>query len=672
MCGILGLLIKKNSKVKDIYNTLLKDLFILSESRGKEASGFASIKDNTLFIHKTPFTASKLIKSRVFREYFDSYTETDQDSFMTFGHSRLVTNGYEHFNRNNQPVTKNGVCVVHNGIIVNQEKIWESLAGEEKISDLDTELIPTIIGKNIYEGKNLKKAVYEFYSTIYGMTSTAMLFETINCLLLATNNGSIYYIINNSRDAFIFASEAFILQSLIRKNNLSEYLNPDDIRQLLPNSTVLVDLINLDTEFSDVNNNSNFSAVAKRDNKLSLKEIEGDFDDGDIHINTSFEYSDTTIPHDFIDTYKERKEKISKLKRCKKCILPETHPYIEFDKDGVCNYCNNYKKIDYKGQEKLSKLVSQFKRKDGKHDCLVPFSGGRDSSFAIHFLKEELGLNPLAFSYDWGMLTDLARRNQARICGKLGVEHILISADIRKKRDNIHKNVSAWLNNPHLGTIPLFMAGDKQFYYYTNLLMNQNNLNLSIMGENLLETTNFKSGFSGIKPTFNKVHTYSLSTKNTIKLILFYGKEYLLNPRYLNSSILDTFDAFKSFYIIKHNYTNIYSYIKWDEDVIRKTLIDEYDWETDPGTITTWRIGDGTAAFYNYIYYVVAGFTENDTFRSNQIREGILNREIALQKSIEENVPRWDSIKWYCNTIQIDFINTIKLINSIPKHYNKE
>ena len=166
MCGILGLLINKNSKVKDKYNTLLKDLFILSESRGKEASGFASIKDNTLFIHKTPFTASKLIKSRVFREYFDSYTETDQDSFMTFGHSRLVTNGYEHFNRNNQPVSKNGVCVVHNGIIVNQEKIWGSLAGEEKTSDLDTELIPTIIGKNIYEGKNLMQAVNEFFSTI--------------------------------------------------------------------------------------------------------------------------------------------------------------------------------------------------------------------------------------------------------------------------------------------------------------------------------------------------------------------------------------------------------------------------------------------------------------------------------------------------------------------------
>lgn len=44
-------------------------------------------------------------------------------------------------------------------------------------------------------------------------------------------------------------------------------------------------------------------------------------------------------------------------------------------------------------------------------------------------------------------------------------------------------------------------------------------------------------------------------------------------------------------------------------------------------TNTTWRIGDGTAAFYNYVYYTVAGFTEHDTFRSNQIREGQMTRE---------------------------------------------
>ena len=59
------------------------------------------------------------------------------------------------------------------------------------------------------------------------------------------------------------------------------------------------------------------------------------------------------------------------------------------------------------------------------------------------------------------MVTELARRNQARVVGKLGIEHIWISADILKKRGHIKKNLLAWLEKPHAGLIPILMAGDK-------------------------------------------------------------------------------------------------------------------------------------------------------------------------------------------------------------------
>ncbi|MEY4135455.1 MAG: hypothetical protein RL386_1805, partial [Bacteroidota bacterium] len=145
----------------------------------------------------------------------------------------------------------------------------------------------------------------------------------------------------------------------------------------------------------------------------------------------------------------------------------------------------------------------------------------------------------------------------------------------------------------------------------------------------------------------------------------FYGKEFLLNPAFFNTSLLDTLDAFRSYYVMKHENLNIFDYLPWGEQAIENTLLDVYDWETDPGTHTTWRIGDGTAAFYNYIYYMVAGFTENDTFRSNQIREGMISRDEALRKANTENLPRWDSIQWYCNVIQIDWERAIQRINTI-------
>jgi hypothetical protein len=107
----------------------------------------------------------------------------------------------------------------------------------------------------------------------------------------------------------------------------------------------------------------------------------------------------------------------------------------------------------------------------------------------------------------------------------------------------------------------------------------------------------------------------------------------LRSPTYFNRSIWDTisgeyFRSFKS----KSDYFHIFDYWRWDEQVIDKTLA-SYSWETAPDTKTTWRIGDGTAAFYNYVYYTVAGFTEHDTFRSNQIREGQLSRDQALALS---------------------------------------
>jgi hypothetical protein len=319
-----------------------------------------------------------------------------------------------------------------------------------------------------------------------------------------------------------------------------------------------------------------------------------------------------------------------------------------------------------KGADALAGVADSFRGKQGGgYDCLVPFSGGRDSSFALHYLVKELDMRPLAFSYDWGMLTDLGRRNQSRMCGALGVEHILVSADIRKKRENIRKNVTAWLKRPHLGTIPLFMAGDKQYFYYTSLLMRRNELRLSIMGENMLETTRFKTGFCGIPPHFSNNRTYSIPLADKLLMMLFYGKEYLLNPGYLNTSLLDTLDAFRSYYLIKHENLNIFDYLAWDEQAIEHTLLDGYDWETDPGTCTTWRIGDGTAAFYNYIYLMVAGFTENDTFRSNQVREGMITRDYALERVTTDNSPRWDSLQWYCNVIGIDWQEAISRINRI-------
>ena len=109
--------------------------------------------------------------------------------------------------------------------------------------------------------------------------------------------------------------------------------------------------------------------------------------------------------------------------------------------------------------------------------------------------------------------------------------------------------------------------------------------------------------------------------------------------------------------------------MEWKEAEVEDVIINQYGWEKAVDTDSTWRIGDGTASFYNYIYTLVAGFSENDTFRSNQIREGSITRGEALDLIYKENLPRYNSLKWYLKIIDLDYESTIKRINSIPRMY---
>jgi hypothetical protein len=201
--------------------------------------------------------------------------------------------------------------------------------------------------------------------------------------------------------------------------------------------------------------------------------------------------------------------KFPEMKRCVRCILPDTMPFIKFDSTGLCNYCLNYKLQNTpKPASQLYGLLENYRRTSGP-EALMPFSGGRDSSFALHLVATEFNIRTIAYTYDWGMVTDLGRRNISRMCAKLGVENIVVAADIGVKRRNIRKNLAAWLSNPHLGMISILTAGDKHFFRYVETVKKQTGVDLNLWGVNPLETTHFKAGFLGVPPDFTMQGVYS-------------------------------------------------------------------------------------------------------------------------------------------------------------------
>ena len=268
------------------------------------------------------------------------------------------------------------------------------------------------------------------------------------------------------------------------------------------------------------------------------------------------------------------------------------------------------------------------------------------------------------------MVTDLGRRNISRMCSRLGVENIIVADDISKKRRNIRLNLSAWLKAPHLGMIALLTAGDKHFFRHVETVKRQTGISLNLWGINPLEVTHFKTGFLGIKPDFEEKKVYSHGLSKQLRYHFLRTKAMTKSFGYFNRSLWDTLSGeYHRSFTEKRDYFHLFDYWRWDEEEINHTLLNEYNWEMAPDTTTTWRIGDGTAALYNYIYYTVAGFTEHDTFRSNQIREGQISRERALELVNVENQPRYQNIRWYLDTLGMDFTSVIKTINNMQQLY---
>ena len=93
------------------------------------------------------------------------------------------------------------------------------------------------------------------------------------------------------------------------------------------------------------------------------------------------------------------------MKLCTKCVMLDTRPgewktvAEPFDKEGVCVACRNYEKrksIDWATRWKLLEdTCNIFRKSDGNYDCVVPVSGGKDSTFLVYMMREVLGMNPL-------------------------------------------------------------------------------------------------------------------------------------------------------------------------------------------------------------------------------------------------------------------------------------
>jgi N-acetyl sugar amidotransferase len=123
---------------------------------------------------------------------------------------------------------------------------------------------------------------------------------------------------------------------------------------------------------------------------------------------------------------------------CKKCLMPDSRPRIEFNLEGVCNAClyseRKIQEIDWNARrQEFFDYVERYRPKSGPYDCIVPWSGGKDSSAIAHKLKFEFGLNPLLVTFSPLLPNDEAVHNREELI-KLGFDHVLVRPNQKVSR----------------------------------------------------------------------------------------------------------------------------------------------------------------------------------------------------------------------------------------------
>jgi N-acetyl sugar amidotransferase len=109
-------------------------------------------------------------------------------------------------------------------------------------------------------------------------------------------------------------------------------------------------------------------------------------------------------------------------------MLPETYETIEFDENGVCNICRSaeYKqgKVDWNKRKLLLDDIIEKHRGQYDYDCIVPFSGGKDSTFQLLYLIKEYGLKVLVVRFNHGFMRPTIEENVQNTLKQLGADII--------------------------------------------------------------------------------------------------------------------------------------------------------------------------------------------------------------------------------------------------------
>lgn len=343
------------------------------------------------------------------------------------------------------------------------------------------------------------------------------------------------------------------------------------------------------------------------------------------------------------------------LKRCKKCIIPETHETIVFDEEGVCNICRQQEHkqtaIDWRAKkQELDELIATYR---GKHeyDCLIPFSGGKDSTWTVYYLVKEYGLKPLLVRFDHGFLRPNLLENTVRTIRKLGVD--------------LHTFTPNWKVVQKLMLQSFLEKGDFCWHCHTGIFAYpmwvalRLEVPLIFWGEPSAEYTAY---YSYDQPEevdekrFNRYVNIGITAED-----MFVRLEGSVDERELKPY---TYPPIKELRRIKYRSVCLGSYIPWDAKRQAGIIEAELGWQGDevenvPPGYEYEKIECFLQGVRDYIKYIKRGYTRPAHLASLDIRNRRMDRQKALELASQyegKRPPSLDLFLDYLGLTEAEFL----------------
>jgi len=227
MCGILGLISYKNSALthlqSKVFRRATRGLLTQSEIRGTNASGLAILTDKRVTVFKNDMAASRLVQTPGYSNIIKSLNRTDTFKAM-IGHTRHKTKGHQRFNVNNHPIVANRIIGVHNGMICNDDHLFDKYADLiDRKGRVDSEIIFRLIDYHRRKGETLVESVKNTCSKIVGSYTCAFIDAEEPAYITIFGNSSYVnacIFIYDSSKAIAFASADYILRKALRENSM--------------------------------------------------------------------------------------------------------------------------------------------------------------------------------------------------------------------------------------------------------------------------------------------------------------------------------------------------------------------------------------------------------------------------------------------------------------------